>query len=103
LDETIGRAVNILHDGMWGVTVELNVQYKKPVPLDEELKVVGRITRDTSRIFEGTGEILLNNGEVAVTAYGKYIKLPNSKIADFGDENEWKVCDLADAPKDVDY
>ncbi|NLI91153.1 MAG: PaaI family thioesterase [Peptococcaceae bacterium] len=102
LDETIGRAINIKHDGIWGVTVELNVQYKKPVPLDEELKVVGRITRDTSRIFEGTGEIILQNGEVAVTAYGKYIKLPIDKIADFGDD-DWKVCHLESDPLEVEY
>lgn len=103
LDETIGRAINIKHDGIWGVTVELNVQYKKPIPLDEVLRVVGRITRDTSRIFEGTGEILLENGEVAATARGKYIKLPIDKIADFGDENEWRVCSLDTDPEEVDY
>jgi len=103
LDETIGRAININHPEIWGVTVELNVQYKKPVSLAEELRVIGRITRDTSRIFEGTGEILLSNGEVAVTAQGKYIKLPIHKIADFGGEDEWKVSCLDTDPKEVDY
>jgi acyl-coenzyme A thioesterase PaaI-like protein len=102
LDETIGRAINIKHEGIWGVTVELNVQYKKPIPLDQELKVVGRITRDTSRIFEGTGEVLLD-GEVAATAFGKYIKLPIEKIADFGDQDEWKVSYFESDPKEVEY
>lgn len=103
LDETIGRAINITHEEIWGVTVELNVQYKKPVPLDQELRVIARITRDTSRLFEGTGEIILSNGEVAVTAQGKYIKLPINKIADFGDKDEWKVCNLDSDPEEVDY
>ncbi len=103
LDETIGRAINMKHEGIWGVTVELNVQYKKPIPLDQELKVVGRVTRDTSRIFEGTGEILLSDGEVAATAYGKYIKLPIEKIADFGDQDEWKVSRFESDPEEVEY
>lgn len=103
LDETIGRAINIKHEGIWGVTVELNVKYKKPVPLDEELRVVGRITRDTSRLFEGSGEILLASGEVAVTAQGKYLKLPINKIADFGDESDWRVYGLENEPKEVEY
>lgn len=103
LDETIGRAINISEDGIWGVTVELNVKYKKPVPLDEELRVVGRITRDTRRIFEGTGEILLANGEVAVTAEGKYMKLPITKIANFNDKNDWKLCPLEGDPKEIEY
>lgn len=103
LDETIGRAMNIKNKDIWGVTVELNVQYKKPVPLDQELKVVGRITRDTSRLFEGTGELILSNGEVAVTASGKYMKLPIDKIADFGGPDEWRLCNCDSDPEEVEY
>jgi acyl-coenzyme A thioesterase PaaI-like protein len=91
LDETIGRAMNISQHEIWGVTVEFNVRYKKPVPLDQELRVVGRITDQNRRLFEGTGEILLPDGEVAVTGYGKYIKLPLEEISDFDyEEQEWK-------------
>jgi acyl-coenzyme A thioesterase PaaI-like protein len=92
LDETIGRAMNINQDEIWGVTVEFSVRYKKPVPLDQELRVVGRITKQRSRMFEGTGEILLPDGEAAVTGYGKYIKLPLEEISDFDyEEQEWKA------------
>ena len=92
LDETIGRALMITSEEAWGVTVEFTVRYKKPVPLDEKLRVVGRITRDTRRIFEGTGEILLPSGEIAVEGVGKYIKLPLDEIADFDyEEQEWKA------------
>ena len=46
LDETIGRAVNIDAEDpenppVWGVTVELNIQFHKPVPLDVELTALG--------------------------------------------------------------
>ena len=103
LDETIGRALMISNDEAWGVTVEFSVRYKKPVPLGEELRVVGRITRDSRRIFEGTGEILLPNGEVAVEGTGKYIKLPLDQIADFDyAEQEWKAVLDEDDPKTIE-
>lgn len=73
LDETIGRAISIIEPEIWGVTIELSMKYRKSVPLDKPLKAVGRITKNTRRVFEGTGEIILENGDVAVTATGIYI------------------------------
>ncbi len=67
---------------IWGVTVEFTTQFKKPVPLGVELKVVGRIVKQEGRVFEGTGEILLPGGEVAATGAGKYLRLPIGRIAD---------------------
>lgn len=103
LDETIGRAIMINNENIWGVTVELNLQYKKPIPLDQELRVIGRITKDSKRLFEGTGEILLENGEIAVTAFGKYMKVPLDKIADFDEEiEEWKVITTNKDPNEIE-
>jgi acyl-coenzyme A thioesterase PaaI-like protein len=103
LDETIGRAMLARDENIWGVTVELNLKYKKPVPLNEELKVVGRITKDSRRMFEGTGEILLSNGDIAVTAEGKYIKMPIEKItgSDF-ETDEWRVFQSGDEPDEIE-
>lgn len=92
LDETIGRAYMMQEPGVFGVTVELSLRYKKPVPLTGKLTCVGRITKVSSRLFEGTGEIRLENGEVAVTATGKYMKMPIDKISDEGlDDMDWAV------------
>ncbi|KPU44736.1 thioesterase superfamily protein [Oxobacter pfennigii] len=103
LDETIGRAINITDEDVWGVTVELNLKYHKPVALNEQLRVVGRITRDTRRLFEGTGEILLKNGDIAVSASGKYMKLPLSQIADFNeDTEEWRVLPSDEDPAEIE-
>jgi acyl-CoA thioesterase FadM len=72
--------------------VEFTTKFKKPIPLNQELRVVGRITNENSRFFEGTGELLLPDGEIAATGYGKYIKMPLEKIAEFDEaEQEWKV------------
>jgi hypothetical protein len=85
------------------VTIEFTSRYKKPVPLNEELRIIGRITKDANRVFEGTGEILLKDGSVAVEGYGKYIKLPLNKIADFNhEEQEWRVVSSPDDPTEVE-
>ena len=93
LDETIGRAIMIQSEGdIWGVTVDLQIRFKKPVPLDNELRVTGRITKNSSRFFEGKGELLLMDGTIAAEGHGKYLKIPLEKIADFDvDHQEWKV------------
>ncbi|WP_309497838.1 PaaI family thioesterase [Sulfurovum sp.] len=98
LDETIGRAIMAKYgQNSFGVTVELNLKYKKSVPLNCELKAIGRITRDRGRMYEGSGELLLPNGDVAVTAIGKYMKQDLKKIVenDFLDE-EWFSSDAKD-------
>jgi acyl-coenzyme A thioesterase PaaI-like protein len=104
LDETIGRAIMAHYEEMmWGVTVEFTTKFKKPIPLGKELRVVGRITSDTNRFFEGTGEILLPDGEVAATGSGKYLKLPIEKIADFDPtEQHWMVVPSENDPKSID-
>jgi uncharacterized protein (TIGR00369 family) len=104
LDETIGRAI-MMHsaDEVWGVTVDLQIRFKKPVPLDEELKVVGRITKDSSRFFEGSGELLLADGTVAAEGHGRFLKAPLEKIADFATELlEWGIVRLPEDPDEVD-
>ena len=97
LDELIGRAMCIEEPGVWGITIELNVKYKKPIPTEADLKAVARITDKNRRIFEGTGELLLPDGSVAATAWGKYMKMPIEKISgrDFSDQ-EWFLIDEKD-------
>ena len=102
LDETIGRAITIAHPGVWGVTAELTLRYRKPLPLTGEVRAVGRITRDTRRLFEGSGEILLDDGSVAVEATGKYLKMALGEITDDDfDQREW-FADARERPSKID-
>ena len=102
LDETIGRAILLLQPDAWGVTVEFSVRFRRPLALDEEIRCVARITRDTSRLFEGSGEILLPGGAVAVEATGKYLKQTLGDITDDGfAEREW-FTDPRETPEQVD-
>lgn len=90
LDETIGRAVNIDEPETWCVTVELNVKFRRPVPTDGDVKVVGRVTENLGRAFEGTGEIVLEDGTVAAEGWGRYLRMPIKDIAhSHFAESEW--------------
>jgi len=102
LDETIGRAImQAYSDNIWGVTVDFSMRLRKPVPIDREVRVIGRIVSDGKRSFEGTGEIILEDGTVAIEAKGKYLKMDIGRIADFDhQEQEWGV---VASPDDPDY
>ncbi len=93
LDETMGRAIMVRHgEAVWGVTGELHVRFRQPVPLGLELTAVGCISQENSRLFEGSGQLYLPNGAVAAEATGKYVKLDIGKITDFDAEREqWYV------------
>ena len=101
VDETMGRAINLVDPDAWGVTVELTVRFRKPVPIDSELRVVARLTKDSSRMFESSGEIVLEDGTVAVKATGKFMKLPIDKIA-VGDFSTQVIEDDREVPEAVE-
>lgn len=101
LDETIGRAINTTDADAWGVTVELNVRFRRPVPLDHEVRVIARITKDSGRLFEGSGEIRLPDGTAAVEATGRYLRQPIDRIATGDFAAEW-FADERPAPAEID-
>jgi len=104
LDETIGRAICCgASEMIWGVTLELSVKFRKPVPYGSELKILGRITTEQGRVFEGTGEMYLPGGEVAVTAHGKYLRMTVDKITDsnFDSSGEWSVIEDEPMPERI--
>lgn len=89
LDEIIGRTIQIKEPEAWGVTVDLSIKYKKPVPLDTELIARARPTKYVHGLLFAEGEIYLPDGTVAVTASGRYLRMPLEKIVtECGDHNE---------------
>lgn len=97
LDETVGRAIDNIEPGTWAVTVELNVKYKKPIPINADLKAIGRITSNSRKIFEAEGEIILPDGTTAATCWGKYMKMSDKAMAEEAfSEDEWFVLDETD-------
>ena len=62
----------------------------------------GCFTRDTPRLFEGAGEIVLDDGVVAVEARGRYMKMPLDAITDGDfDQRDW-FADPRQAPGSIE-
>ncbi|HEX2986898.1 MAG TPA: PaaI family thioesterase [Chloroflexota bacterium] len=78
LDETVGRAGFI--SGCWTFTAKFEVRYRKPVPLGREITVVGEMVRDRGRMIEAKGQLLLDDGTVAVEASGLFVKLKPDEL-----------------------
>jgi acyl-coenzyme A thioesterase PaaI-like protein len=97
LDEVIGRAAMELDDSSpWMMTARAEMRYRQPVPLGEELTLVGEITRVRSRAVEGHGELRLSDGSVAVEATAMYVKVPQSLADQMKDRMEeemkyWRI------------
>jgi acyl-coenzyme A thioesterase PaaI-like protein len=78
LDEVIGRAAIGTEHEQWMMTAKAEMRFRKPVPIGEELTLMGELTRIRSRTVEGRGELRLSDGSVAVEAMALYIKVPES-------------------------
>jgi acyl-coenzyme A thioesterase PaaI-like protein len=88
----MGRAIMVRHGELAsGVTVEINVRFRRPVPLGVELTAVGRIVEETSRTYEGAGEIRLPDGAVAVEARARFVKLQMDRVGFDREREEWAV------------
>jgi acyl-coenzyme A thioesterase PaaI-like protein len=93
MDEAMGRAIMIPYgEAIWGVTAELSFRILRPAPVGVELAVAGRIINEKSRLFEGSGELLLPDGTIAVEGYGRYVKLDMVALGGFDPaREEWGV------------
>jgi uncharacterized protein (TIGR00369 family) len=76
LDEAMGAAV--WQTGNSVVVVNLNLDYLKPVPLNQEVEITGRVEEvgEDGKVIKASGEICLPDGEVAVKASGIYVNAP---------------------------
>ena len=80
LDELIGRAIWIDEPDVWGVTATLDVKFRKPVPLNEQIKGIGKIIENKTRTFKGIGRLELMDGTILAEASAVYVKLPLDKV-----------------------
>ena len=90
LDETMGRVLTPRN--VFALTGRLEIKFRKPVPLDQELTVVGELTRDRSRAYEARGEIQLADGTSLVEGSGMYIRVPDEMLEEAKEElGFWQV------------
>ena len=72
LDEVMLKA--ILAKGIYTVTAEMTVRYKKPVQTGDTVRFVGRIVESRGRLYSTEGEALDSNGEPYATATARYLE-----------------------------
>ncbi|HWG19153.1 MAG TPA: PaaI family thioesterase [Terracidiphilus sp.] len=78
LDETMSKAVRA--HGLVAMTRHMEVDYQRPVPSTEEIRLEGRVTRNEGRKHWTEAAIL--NGEGKVLAHGKGLFIEVRPAAD---------------------
>lgn len=80
LDEVVGRVAMIEDHHHFMMTVNMNVQYRQPAPINIELLAIGTLIKLKGRLCKAKGQILLPNGDAACEAELTLIDMP-AKIA----------------------
>ena len=82
LDEIAGRTSMIADQNRFMMTGKLEIRYRKPVPVETPLTLVGRMLRDRKRVAEAHSEIRLPDGSVAAEADVTLVGVPSDVIPD---------------------
>jgi len=92
LDETAARTSMINDHDRFMMTGKLDLRYRKPVPVETLLTLVGHLVRDRGRMVEAHSEIRLPDGSLAAEADVTLIAIPPEYVPD-ADLNAlgWKV------------
>ncbi|MBQ2955335.1 MAG: PaaI family thioesterase [Clostridia bacterium] len=88
LDELGFRACWVKDDSVWGVTMNLETLYRKPVPYGEELIGRGKVERQTARFAQVKSEIMTMDGTILASATGKFLLMGLNQIAQNAEVHE---------------
>lgn len=91
LDDCIGRAIKLSAPQYWGLTVDLHLTYKKPVPCNAECWCLGELTDIGGRVYSCRGEIIIPDGQTAVIAEGKYYKVEEAALIEKEDVSDYSM------------
>ena len=78
LDETMGWAPAIANR-RFCVTVEMSIQYLKPIPTGTEIEVAAWVTDGHRRILEAEGEIRDADGSLYARGKGRYVPVSDEQ------------------------
>jgi uncharacterized protein (TIGR00369 family) len=80
LDEAVGRVAMIDDHHHFMMTVRLEVKYRRPVPTETPIKIVGRIVKLDGRRGKAVGEIILPDGTVAAESSMTLADVPTKML-----------------------
>ena len=94
LDEVVGRVAMIGDHHHFMVSVKLEVKFRKPVPLETPLKVVGTIVKIKGRLGQAVGKVYLPDDSVAAEASMTIADVPKEILESASwEELGWRVDD----------
>ncbi len=68
LDEVVGRVAMIEDHHRFMMTVNMQVQFRNPVPLNTNIKAEGKIIKIKGRLCKAHGQIVLPDGSIGAEA-----------------------------------
>lgn len=77
LDEAMGWAMYAT--GAWAMTVKMQVKYRRPLTLGEEVIVSAETVRNRGRRLEATARIETLAGELLCEAEGLFLRMPDEE------------------------
>lgn len=88
---------------IWGVTMSLEVKYRKPVPYDVDLIGRGKVLFESAKFLKIQAEIMDLDGQILASADIKYLKLDASQIAENVDVHEEMCYHIVDDVKEIHF
>jgi acyl-coenzyme A thioesterase PaaI-like protein len=94
LDEVTGRAQMSDGETRFMYTAKLEIRFRRNVPIDTPLRVVGKIEKSKRRMASSTGKIFGPGGELLAEANALLVDLPEDAINEVDFEAlGWRVYD----------
>lgn len=90
-------------EDVFGVTMSMNVKYRKPVPYDEELIGRGIVEKESSKFATMKTELYDRQGNLLANAELKYLKLTVEQIADDVNSHDEMCYLIEDDVKEINF
>lgn len=104
LDELVGRVLWVEEPNTYAVTTTMSIKFRKPVPYDTLLKGRGYMTKNSSRMYVGRGEIYDMDNNLLAEFSGNYMKLSSAQASNSDCNVEEEMCyDIKDDIKVFDF
>ena len=81
LDEVMSR-VSIVTQNRWSMTAGIDVLFRKPVFIGQEVTAVAEHLETNRRMVTAKAELLLPDGNVAARATGRFFYVPEERLAE---------------------
>jgi uncharacterized protein (TIGR00369 family) len=92
LDEVISRTVFRGDPPRFVVTAKLSIRYRKPVPVETPLKLVGRVVEDKGKVISVAGEIYGPEGTLLASGDAVLVEVERSFFGEVDqDSASWNV------------